>query len=805
MRYLSGLLLVAFLPLLAFAQPEKPVYGCRYLKNQIHPKKLTAQQEQQLLESQTRSDSIDLLNYNIDLDITNFTNRRIEGSCTIDFVFLEAGTQQMVLDLLQLVIDSIQLDSEEVAYAYDGNLITIELPDDIDTEAMHQLQVFYRGTPTVATSGFGGLAFTNDIAYNLGIGLGENPYNFGRSWFPCFDNFVERSTFDLNIISANGRSAYCSGDFVEEVALDDERIRRSYRISQPMTTYLVGVAVSDFTTIESTHTGQYGTYPVQLVCRPGEVGGMDDSFEFLGDAIDALESWYGPYAWSRVGYVLTPVGAMEHVHNIAFPRATGTSGPNFGQNRLMAHELAHQWWGNVTTLSSPANMWIKEGNAEYGAHLFTEYVFGKDAFIDQMRDNQLNVLRNAHIEDDGFQPLSGIPYEQTYGLHTYNKGAAVLHNMRSYMGDSLFSAAQSAVLADLAFSAVDAEEYRDYLATISGLDMHPFFDDWIFSPGFSNYEIEELSIEPNGDNFEVTVGVQQKLQATENYHTNEPVGVTFFADDWTPYHQQMRASGEFSSATFSVPFEPVMTILNHEQTLNMGRMNRTYHINEAGSQNVSGTGLFTLNVETLADSALLNIVHHWTAPDEAQDPQVIVSNTHYWSVRGILPDEFEMQSFIRFTGGSNDLDFDLIQAGIETVQLMYRPTFDSEWEIYPYAEVSPFGNGGLARLELFLPGDYTLANVFMDVSTEQAMAAAEVSISPNPVQDQMRVVVDYPNATSDYHLQLFSLNGQLIREANYPQTPKLETQWSLAGLPAGTYVLNISNGEGFRAVEVIIQ
>ena len=145
------------------------------------------------------------------------------------------------------------------------------------------------------------------------------------------------------------------------------------------------------------------------------------------------------------------------------------------------------------------------------------------------------------------------------------------------------------------------------------------------------------------------------------------------------------------------------------------------------------------------------------------------------------------------------------QAGIETVQLLYRPTFDSEWEIYPYAEVSPFGNGGLARLDLFLPGDYTLANVFMDVSTEQVMAAAEVSISPNPVQDQMRVVVDYPNATSDYHLQLFSLSGQLIREASYPQTPKLETQWSLAGLLAGTYVLNISNGDGFRAIEVIVQ
>ncbi len=805
MRYFYGLLLLLSLPLFLSAQPETAVYGCRFIKNHVHPQRLTAEQEARLVQSRTRSDSLDLLNYSIDLEIVDFTGRRISGSCTIDFIFLEEDASQMVLDLLQLVIDSIQLDGVTIDYSYDGDLITIDLPEDIDTEVMHQVQVFYQGTPTVAASNFGGLAFSNGIAYNLGIGLGENPYNYGRSWFPCFDNFVERSTFDLNIISANGRKAYCSGDFIEEVSLEDDHIRRSYRISEPMTTYLVGVAVSDFVTVESSHTGQYGTYPIQLVARPGDIGSMDDSFEFLGDAIDGLESWYGPYIWSRVGFVLTPVGAMEHVHNIAFPTATGTSGPNFGQNRLMAHELAHQWWGNVTTLSSPANMWIKEGNAEYGAHLFTEYTFGKDEFIDQMRGNQLEVLRTAHIEDDGFQPLSGIPYEQTYGVHTYNKGAAVLHNMRSYMGDTLFSQAQTAVLQDLAFSSVDAEEYRDHLSMVSGLDMGPFFDAWIFSPGFSDYEIEEMTVTPADNEFAVEVMVQQKLRATEEFHDNEPVSITFFDSDWTEETVQMRASGEFSTATFTIPFDPTMSVINHDQTLNMGRMNRTFSINESGNQSVGTVDIFALSADIGADSALLNIVHHWTAPDESVNPDIIMSNTHYWSIRGVLPDEFLMSAIFRFYGGLQDLDYDLVQTGTETVQLMYRPTPDSEWEVYPFAEITPFGNGGLARTDELLVGDYAFANVFIEVATENILDQAQITVSPNPTHDWLHLEIDFPDADNDYEVQLYDLNGQLLRSEEYAKSPQVVADWSLAGLPAGTYVLYIRNGKGFRAVEVVVQ
>lgn len=803
--FLSLLLLIGVSFSLS-AQPIHDVHGCHHLKSQIPLKKLTPDQKLAFAKSQGRSDSIDILDYNISLDIIDFSGRRIDGNCAMQFVLLEEGTHTMELDLLALTVDSVQLNGEVVDYNYDGNFVSISLPADLDPETMHEARVFYGGTPTVASSGFGGLAFQGGIAYNLGIGLGENPYNFGRSWFPCFDNFVERSTFTLNITTANGRQAYCSGLFVEEVALEDDKIRRSYRIDKPLTTYLVGVAVSNFSTVESSHDGQYGTYPVRLIANPSDLGAMDDSFEFLGDAIDELEHWYGPYQWDEVGYVLTPVGAMEHVNNIAYPRTTGISGPTFAMNRLMAHELAHQWWGNITTLNSPANMWIKEGNAEYGAHLFTEYVFGKEEFVDEVKANHLRVIREAHIDDDGFQPLSGIPYEQTYGTHTYYKGASMIHNMRAYLGDSLFRMAQTAVLEDFAFSDVDAEQYRDHLTEVSGIDMTDFFDDWIFGTGWSNFEIDHVSSEAISGGYEVTLDVQQRTRAADHLHNNVPLSVSFYASDWSEYTTQFYASGEFTTTTIELAFEPVLTVLNDQQELNLGRVNSTHRITEAGNINANTTDFFTFTINSVTDSVLLKIVHHWTAPDPTPQPDDIeLSGTHYWTVKGILSDDLDMKSIIRYYGGVNDLDYDLIADSDDFIRLMYRPTPDSEWEEYPYVTYTPFGSGGLARMDPTLPGDYAFANVYNTVSTTNVLEKAEISLSPNPAQAEARLQVNFPEAEANYELNLYDLQGRLLQQYDYPKASLLDVNLPTANLPNGMYVLELINGNGYRALELVVQ
>jgi aminopeptidase N len=497
---------------------------------------------------------------------------------------------------------------------------------------------------------------------------------------------------------------------------------------------------------------------------------------------------------------------MEHVNNIAFPRFSGVAGATFATNRLMAHELAHQWWGNITTLTSPANMWIKEGNAEYGAHLFTEYVFGETEFREQVKENHLRVIREAHLDDDGFQPLSGIPYEQTYGTHTYYKGASMIHNMRTYLGDSLFSLAQSAVLNDFAFSAVDAEQYRDHLTSVSGIDMAPFFEDWIFSPGWSNFEKESVVIEPVGDEYEVTLTVQQRVRAADHLHTQVPLSVTFFAADWQEHTVQFYASDEFSTVSLMVPFEPAMTILNHYQELNLGRVNASYTITEAGNINASTVDFFTFTIEEVTDPALLNIVHHWTAPDPYAFPeQIELSGTHYWSVDGIFPAGFSMKSIIRYQGGVNDLDYDLVAEGDDFLRLMYRPAPDTEWEEYPFVTYTPFGSGGLVRMAITLPGDYALANVYEEVANTNVMEEVGLVLSPNPAQDITRLQVNFPEATTDYEIGVYDLQGRLVYSTTHPENALLDVNVPTSSLANGLYILTVSNGQGYRAVELVVQ
>ena len=151
------------------------------------------------------------------------------------------------------------------------------------------------------------------------------------------------------------------------------------------------------------------------------------------------------------------------------------------------------------------------------------------------------------------------------------------------------------------------------------------------------------------------------------------------------------------------------------------------------------------------------------------------------------------------------MDFDLAQEPFETVRLMYRPSPDTEWEVYEDVNITPFGSGGLARMDPILPGDYALANYYVEVSTDNILADASISVSPNPVMNMARINIDFADAESDYELQLFDLQGRLLRSEVLGAAPQVQTDWSLADLPAGTYVLNVVSGMGFRALEIVKQ
>lgn len=786
------------------AQPIDIDYhvGCRHAKQQVKLLPLTQEEKNLLNTSNGRSDTIDILNYNITIDVTNFSQEDIIGACEILYTPRMDSVYEMTLDLLNFEIDSITgSDGNILAYDYNGFLVDVFFNDTLMTEDTTSIFVYYNGHPVVDPTGFGGFDFRDNIAYNLGIGLGSNPYNYGRGWFPCFDNFVERATYDLNVITEGDKKGYCIGTFLGEEDLGDDQVMRSYRMAQQLPTYLVGVAVGNYATHHSTHEGAFGSIPVELIGHPGDTTSIKNSFAELGNAIDALEYWFGPYQWERVGYVMTSVGAMEHSTSIAYPRSVALSGANPSQNRLMAHELAHHWWGNITTLSTPSDMWIKEGNAEYGAHLFTEYAFGPEYFKEVVKDNHKTVLEDAHIDDDGYQPLSGIPYEQTYGTHSYQKGASMMHNLRGYLGDSLFSSGMTALLNAFPYDAIDAATFRDHLTDVTGIDMTSFFDDWIYAPGYADYEINSVDVTQNGDQYEVEVEIQQKLLAAPHFHTNAPMEITFFDEELNAYTEKFMVSGEYNTVQFTVPFAPIMQILNDNNLLNLGRTQKRFTIEETGFVDVDYTNFFQFQVNELETPVMVNVVHHLTAADPSESPFIDqVASKHFWTVNGNVEGTLGAKVTIQYQGqNENRLDYDLLEETEEDLILLWRASPEDEWQEYPYYDKLMLGSttdgNGFIRIEPFMMGEYALANGEFPVNTSDLEPANQLSVFPNPANSSFFVEGKLAS-NQEALMQIFSLDGKLLQSRVVAGMDRFVEQIQVGDMPEGTYLVKLISQEG---------
>ena len=291
----------------------------------------------------SRSDTIDVLDYQINLDMTNMSSQLITANCVVTFTPKINGVNNLDLDLQQLNIDSITSNGGLLVYTHNDTLIKITLPATLTTSDTSSVTVYYKGAPQMDPSGWGGFYFSGGYAFNLGVGFQGDPHNYGRMWFPCFDNFVERSTYEFNVITSGGKKAHCNGNLISENIITGDTIVRNWVMNEEIPTYLACVAVADYQTVNMAFNGINGSIPVELVAAQADTTNMKNSFANLNNALDAYEIGYGPYLWSKIGFSLVPFnsGAMEHATNIAYPRIAANG--SLANETLMAHEFSHHW------------------------------------------------------------------------------------------------------------------------------------------------------------------------------------------------------------------------------------------------------------------------------------------------------------------------------------------------------------------------------------------------------------------------------------------------------------------------------
>lgn len=765
-----------------------------------------------------RSDTLDVIHTDINLEVHDFNGKSIRGDAVLTIVSKMNGVSTVNLDLLKLTVDSVVEGKTLLSHSYNDTLLQVFLASSLNQGDTVKLTVFYRGNPQIDQSNWGGFYFNAGYAFNLGVGFAADPHNYGRVWFPCFDNFVERSTYLFNIFTSNGKKAHCSGYLVSESTLNGDTIVRTWKMDDPIPSYLVGMAIGDYETVHLNYAGSQGNVPIELAAKANDTTNAKNAFLHLNDAMAAFEFNFGPFLFNKVGYSFVPFnsGAMEHATNIAYP-LYAISGGGIGSETLMAHELAHHWWGDLVTCRTAEDMWINEGMASYCEHLFLEHTYGSDTFKIVVKDNLDAVLQYAHVREDMYRAVSGVPHEYTYGMHVYDKGAVVSHNLRTYLGDSLYQSGMKYFLDKYKFSDVSSELIRDELSSFTGINLNNFFDDWIFSAGFSHFQIDSVSSNDiGGGNYDVDIHVRQKLKGANQFHTGVPVLLTLWDENWIAHEYNEVFSGQNTVITKTTDYEPIFATLNADDQLNLALAADEMVISETGEYEFP-YGRMNISVTDVQDSALIRVEHHWVAPDSDNLPgnATQISDYRYWTVQGIGLENLNASAEISYDGRNTlsnrngQLDKQLLESGEDSVILLHRKDASENWREYQYYSkntlVTTLDKFGIMELSQIMEGEYALAVGSSVVGVKKKLNNVEsaLTIQPNPSGSHDLVTISIDNFTGNATMELIGLEGKIYKQATFSGIMDLNVK----GMANGTYLVIIRNESGslLSSAKLVIQ
>ncbi len=653
--------------------------------------------------------TIDVLQYTLNVNILDFKSQEISGITDLQIRALTDRVSEIQLDLLALKADSVWVDDERITdFTQVGEKLIIPLFEPMEKDGTVLISVFYHGKPAKDPS-WGGFYFKDNYAFNMGVGMKSDPPGFGRAWYPCVDSFTDRAGYDYFITVSGNNTAVCPGILKEVIENADGTHTFHWQLLNGIPTYLSSVAVSDYVCLSDTFHGLQRDIPVMIFVAPEDSLNAAGSFRDLPKWMECFEDMYGPYQWEKIGFVSTPFsgGAMEHATAISFSRSTLMDTTGF--KGILVHELSHSWFGNLVTCETPDDMWLNEGWASYSVPLYLEWAKGEKEYRDYMMRNHWNVLRFAHIRDDGYRSVYGNAPDHTYGSTVYNKGADVAYNLRNYIGDDYFLPALKKYFKTYAFKNINTVEFKEFFSLQTEADLDHFFDFWVYGKGFPHFSVDSLNVNKQGDNWQVKVYSSQKLLGTDQYSNYNQLEILFLGRNWVERKEIMQMSGPADSAVFSLDFNPETIIIDPDNKILGATTGELIVLRETGEQNIRNA-YFSLNVKRVKDSALFKITRDWVSADTVGS-EFEIDPVGYWTVSGYNLTKQDMEGKFVY----ENLKFvpdKFIQTikerdEMNTLVLFYRAGAGEEWKMID-AKSDHNENGGSFTTSFIKSGEYCI-------------------------------------------------------------------------------------------------
>jgi aminopeptidase N len=329
-----------------------------------------------------------------------------------------------------------------------------------------------------------------DPALPFGLGWNRTPsgtYTLNepgaaRAWFPSNDHPSDKATYGITIHAHIDTDVVANGDLVSD---ESEGLRHTvrYEMTEPMATYLVQVATGDFTFTDPITTASGVT--VQHVVDADAAARLTPLIAKVPSMIEFFEERFGPYPFDRYGVLVTraaPGLALEtqtlsiyDVSDLAPEAPSDDASDDFLTSLFLAHELAHQWFGDSVSPARWKDVWLNEGFASYAQYLWleTETPGILDAYMPQ-----------AYAEIAAPRAEQGIPADPTveglFGASVYDGAAVVLHVLRLEIGDDAFFELLREWVARFGGTSVTTDDFIELASEVSGRDLDPFLRAWLY-------------------------------------------------------------------------------------------------------------------------------------------------------------------------------------------------------------------------------------------------------------------------------------------------------------------------------------
>lgn len=772
----------------------------------------------------TRSDSIDIAHYDLSLTIRNLASKSISGIANVKIKSKVANLTKLQLDLITLKVDSVKLNGIHQIFSQTESNFSVFLSQSQSVNDTFELAISYSGNPS-ADAQWGGFYFSGNYAYNMGVAFQSKPHNFGRCWFPCVDDFVDRAFYTFHITTDADFVAVCNGIKSPETINPDGSITWHWKLNQSIPTYLASVAVGKYAFIKYDFNGIARNYPVWIAVVADDTLKAKASFAKLNNAISCFEEKYGPYAFDRVGYVGVPfnAGAMEHAANIAYP-LYAINGLTTNET-LFAHELAHMWWGNLTTCRTAEDMWLNEGWASFNEALFLECVYGRPTYEADIKSKLNNAMLNAAKNDGDWFPVSGVPHDATYGTHVYTKGALMVHTLRTLMGDSAFFQACKSYLSKNQFKDANSNNLRDEFQLFTSINLTNFFDRWIFEKG--NIDIAVLQTEQT-KNAQGDIALKYTIYEQNRYkkgvNTSLPLVFNSYFKDGNSKSEMVKIQNGigYTQIQFKESNPLLYYTLNEQNGVALGRTTEKLSIKTTGTLALSNV-LLTGNARKVVDSAFMVVEHHWSEapfPFSTYANGIRLSKERYWSFTsefstGLKNDSIEI--VFNYNGTANSfLDNELLNSLIneDSLVLLYRPINQSSWAIaegfVQLSGGSKTDKVGAFRVFKIKEGDYVFGIKDFKVVGLQEMKpifplhnSFDFNIIPNPTAGKTSILVDLKKPRYVDWLAIYSLNGEKIKQVIY-HSAITSAEVSVGQIIPGTYILQVKSGDQVSTQRFVI-